>query len=54
MISWLRSWAATLRIKFFERELYRELTRPLDLGDFGEVGPPGDDSARWSPSEGWL
>lgn len=40
-IIWLQAWYETLYIKFRQPELYRALTEPIDLADFGEVGPPG-------------
>ena len=60
-MNWLRSWTATVRIMIFERELYRELTKPFDMDDFREVMSPGEfadsqgeDSARWTPGLGWV
>lgn len=38
--AWISSWAGTLRIMIFERKLRRELTRPLDGTDYGDVPPP--------------
>jgi hypothetical protein len=38
--AWVSSWATTLHIMIFERELYNELRRPIDLGDFVEVKRP--------------
>ncbi len=41
--AWVSSWATTLRIMIFERDLYRQLTCPLnedDWDDFGEVPRP--------------
>lgn len=42
MITWLRSWAATLHIMVFERDLYRQLRESIDapMSDFIEVEPP--------------
>jgi hypothetical protein len=40
VITWLRGWTETLNIMVFHRDLYRELTKPLDLADYGEVQPP--------------
>ena len=37
---WFISWRTTLKIKFFQPELYRELRKPFDLDDFGEVHRP--------------
>lgn len=37
---WFQSWYETLYIKYRQPDLYRELTKPLDTSDFGEVGPP--------------
>lgn len=41
---WLSSWATTLRIKFFEPEIYRQLSHWTDddafPDDFVEVGEP--------------
>jgi hypothetical protein len=39
--AWLWSWKETLHIMIFERELYHDLTKPLEANDFGEVQPPG-------------
>jgi len=39
LAAWLSSWAATLHIKFFERDTYRVLTEPFDPDDYVEVGP---------------
>ena len=39
---WFRGWYATLAIKYRNPELYRELTKPLNGTDFGEVKPPVD------------
>jgi hypothetical protein len=36
---WARSWALTLRIMIFERELYHILREPFDPADYVEVGP---------------
>lgn len=41
-IIWVQAWYGTLYIKFRQPELYRALTEPIDPGDFGEVGPPGN------------
>lgn len=49
MIAWLRAWATTLHIKFFERDLYRMLTQDLDMNEFSEVHQPGDDEMHWTP-----
>lgn len=40
-VAWMSGWIVTLDIMINDRELYRELTRPLDMSDFGEVNPPG-------------
>jgi hypothetical protein len=42
LLIWLRAWKVTLKIKFFEPELYRDLTRPLDPADFIAVERPGE------------
>ena len=41
MREWIAGWIETLRIRFFEPELYRQLTQPLNEDDFGEVQRPG-------------
>jgi hypothetical protein len=33
MIAWLRGWKETLNIMIFHRELYRELTKPLEVNE---------------------
>ena len=38
---WLYGWAVTLRIKFFQPELYRYLTAEFNPFDFIEVDEPG-------------
>jgi hypothetical protein len=37
---WFYGWRETLIIKYRHPDLYRYLTGPFDLDDFGEVGPP--------------
>jgi hypothetical protein len=37
---WLAGWKETLIIRFRHPDLYRQLCEPLDMNDFGEVGPP--------------
>jgi len=46
---WYHGWKATIRIHLFERDALRALKRPLDLSDFIEVGPPGDEQ-----HQAWL
>lgn len=38
--AWLLGWRKTLAIRLFEPELYRHLTQPLVIEDFGEVPQP--------------
>ena len=41
LFNWLSSWATTLRIRFFERETWRILTKKnFDEDDFTQVSPP--------------
>lgn len=37
---WLHAWKVTLKIKYFEPELYRHLKGPIDPADFVEVPRP--------------
>ncbi len=44
---WLREWAVTLQIKFFEPSLYRDLTTPFDYDMYEEVERPS-----WTRGDG--
>lgn len=39
---WYYGWKATIRIYLFDRETYRQLTRPLDAEDLVPLTTPGD------------
>lgn len=39
---WYYGWKATLKIMIFERETYRQLTKPLDMEDMMPLTTPGD------------
>ena len=44
---WYYGWKATLKIMLFERDLYRQLKKPLDIGDFGPVAVPDPEHQAW-------
>ena len=39
-LRWFRGLVVTIDIYLFNRELYHDLTQPLNMSDFEEVGPP--------------